>query len=121
MAAKRLRYVALALGAAWACWWVFFATAEAIASRRFGGEAILFFVEMFGTVAIAWKWPAIGGLLFLLAGAVSIALYAPMWIHRFNLGQVLILFAIMPAPPVAAGILLLLSRRHAHASHPAAA
>src|ERR1022692_3702175 len=55
MAAKRLRYVALALGAAWACWWVSFETAEAIGDRQFT-QAILFLVVMFGAVALAWKW-----------------------------------------------------------------
>jgi len=115
MAAKRMRYVALALGLAWACWWVFFETAEAIGDRQFG-QAILFFVVMFGVVAIAWKWPAIGGALFLLDGVAAIALFAPGWMRHFHAAQILILFAIMPAPPLAAGVLLLLSRgarRHA--------
>lgn len=115
MTAKRMRYVALASGLAWACWWVFFETAEAIGDRQFG-QAFLFFVVMFGVVAIAWKWPAIGGALFLLDGAAAIALFAPAWLHHFHALQVLILFAIMPAPPLAAGILLLLSRGHHHAA-----
>src|ERR1039458_867206 len=113
MAAKRLRYVALALGAAWACWWVFFETAEAIGDRQFT-QAILFLVVMFGALAIAWKWPAIGAALFLAEGIAAVALFAPAWIHRFRLGQFLLVFAMMPLPPLAAGILLLLSRRHAH-------
>jgi hypothetical protein len=124
MAAKRLRYVALALGAAWACWWVFFETAEAIGDRQFT-QAILFLVVMFGAVALAWKWPAIGAVLFLVEGTASIVMFAPMWTHRFHLGAFLVLFAMMPLPPLAAGILLLLfrPRRHAHddAGHPAAA
>jgi hypothetical protein len=110
MAAKRLRYVALALGAAWACWWVFFETAEAIGDRQFG-EAILFLMVMFGAVAIAWKWPAIGAALFLAEGIAAIVMFTPMWAHRFHLGMFLALFAMMPLPPLAAGILLLLSRR----------
>lgn len=111
MTARRLRRVALALGAAWASWWVFFATAESIASQQYGG-AIVVIVEMFGTLVIAWKWPRIGSVLFLLACAASIAMFTPMWIRRFNPVQVLILFAMMPLPPLAAGILLLLSTRH---------
>jgi hypothetical protein len=46
---------------------------------------------------------------------------APMWLHRFHAAQVLILFAIMPLPPLATGILLLLSRHRPHTSRPAAA
>jgi hypothetical protein len=113
MAAKRLRYVALALGAAWACWWVFFETAEAIGDRQFD-QAILFLVVMFGAVALAWKWPAIGAALFLAEGIAAIIMFAPMWTHRFRLPAFLVLFAMMPLPPLAAGILLLLSRRRAH-------
>lgn len=113
MAAKRLRYVALALGAAWACWWVFFETAEAFGDREFT-QAILFLVVMFGAVAVAWKWPLIGAALFLVEGTASIVMFAPMWAHRFHLGLFLVMFAMMPLPPLAAGILLLVSRRHAH-------
>jgi hypothetical protein len=124
MVHKRLRYVALALGAAWACWWVFFETAEALGDRQFA-QAILFLVVMFGAVALAWKWPVVGALLFLVEGIAAIVVFAPMWAHRFRLGEFLILFAMMPLPPLAAGILLLLSRprRQAqeHAGHPAAA
>ena len=117
MAAKRMRRVALALGLAWACWWVFFATAEAFASHQFGG-AIAFLVVMPGTVALAWKWPAIGGVLFLVEGTAAIGMYTPMWLRRFSPLQTVALFAMMPLPPLAAGILLLLARK---ARHPAAA
>jgi len=112
MAAKRLRYVALALGAAWACWWVSFETAEGIGQRQFG-QAILFLVIMFGAVALAWKWPAIGAALFLAEGIAAIVMFAPAWARHFHLGQFLLLFAMMPLPPLAAGALLLVSRRAA--------
>ena len=119
MAAKRLRNVGLALGAAWACWWVFFETAEAMGDRRFT-QAILFVVVMFGTLALAWRWPAIGGALYLAEGIVlSIAMLLAMFRH-FGLGRFLLLFAMMPLPPLAAGTLLLLSRRRAHEHAPAA-
>ena len=110
MAARRLRYVALALGGAWACWWVFFESAEAIGDGQFA-QAILFLVAMFGALAIAWKWPAVGAALFLVEGIASIVVFAPAWAHHFHLAQFLLLFAMMPLPPLAAGILLLLSRR----------
>ncbi len=117
MAAKRMRQVALALGLAWACWWVFFAIAEAFASHQFW-EALAFLVVMPGTVALAWKWPAIGGVLFLVEGMAAIGMYAPMWLRRFPPLQIAALFAMMPLPPLAAGILLLFSRKP---RHPAAA
>lgn len=109
MAGKRLRYIALALGAAWACWWVFFETAEAMGDRQFT-QAILFVVVMFGTLAAAWKWPVIGAALFLAEGLTAAVLFTPAWAHNFRPGQFLLLFTMMPLPPLAAGILLLLSR-----------
>jgi hypothetical protein len=55
-------------------------------------------------------------------------MFTPAWAKNFHLGQFLLLFAMMPLPPLAAGILLLLSRprsdAHEHrgdAGHPAAA
>ncbi len=119
MAAKRLRNVGLALGAAWACWWVFFETAEAMGDRHFT-QAILFLVVMFGTLAVAWKWPAAGAALFFVEGIVSIAMFTPAWAHRFRLAQFMLLFAMMPLPPLAAGILLLLSRWRGRQQAPAA-
>jgi len=113
MAGRRLRQAALAIGLAWACWWVFFATAEAFSDRQFVG-AILFFVAMFGAVALAWKWPVAGAALFLAEALASILMYAPMWWRRFHLGGTLLMFAWMPLPPFAAGILLLLSARLRH-------
>jgi hypothetical protein len=120
MASKRIRQVALALALAWACWWVFFETAEAVGDRQFG-QAAIFFVVMFGAVALAWKWPIAGAAVFFAEGLTAIVMFAPMWLHRFHAAQVLILFAIMPLPPLATGILLLLSRRRPHTSRPAAA
>jgi hypothetical protein len=114
MVNKRLRYVALALGAAWVCWWVCFEAAEAVGDRQVM-QAIIFMVVMFGAVAIAWKWPAIGAVLFLVEGIGAIVMFAPMWAYRFRLAEFLALFAMMPLPPLAAGILLLLSRRTARA------
>ncbi|HTT63762.1 MAG TPA: hypothetical protein VMG35_18045 [Bryobacteraceae bacterium] len=121
MAAKRLRSVALAIGAAWACWWVSFAVAEAFVAHRQFTAALGFLVLMFGAVVLAWKWPVAGAALFLAEGLASIVVYSPMWWHRFHLGGTLLMFAWMPLPPIAAGALLLLSRRYAHTGHPAAA
>ena len=118
MAAKHLRSVALAIGAAWACWWVFFELAESLADRRFG-QAAFFLIAMFAAVVLAWKWPAAGSVLFLVEGFASIAMFAPSWAHRFRFYEFLVMFAMMPLPPIAAGILLLLSRRHPNTREPA--
>jgi len=115
MAAKRMRYVALALGAAWACWWVFFETAEAMGDGPFT-QAILF-----GAVVLAWKWPALGAAAFFAEALAALALFTPAWARNFRLGSFLLLFAMMPLPPLAAGILLLLSRRQARSHEHVAA
>jgi len=113
MAAKRIRNVALGVGAAWAGWWVFFEMAEAIPSRQFT-EMIIFVLLMFGAVALGWKWPAIGGTAFLMEGAAAIIMFAPMWAHRFTIGPFLLLLAMMPLPPLVAGFMLLVAWRLLH-------
>jgi hypothetical protein len=47
-------------------------------------------------------------------------MFTPAWAHRFRLAQFLLLFAMMPLPPLAAGILLLLSRWRGRQQAPAA-
>lgn len=120
MTSKHLRYVGMSLGAAWACWWVFFELAEAFGDRQFV-QAILFVIAMFGALVIAWKWPLTGAILFLAEGAVSIAMFTPAWVHHFRLAQFLLLFAMMPLPPLAAGVLLLASRRSPPVAPPSSA
>ncbi len=110
-----MRRVAIGIGLAWALFWVFFETAEALGSHQFG-QAILFVVVMFGPVAVGWKWPTAGGAMLLAAGIAGIAMFTPMWARRFDLAQFLLLFAMMPLPPLAAGTLLLLSRKRAPAA-----
>ncbi|MBZ5591958.1 MAG: hypothetical protein LAP39_06960 [Acidobacteriia bacterium] len=107
-----MRRVALVLALVWAGWWVFFASADALMSHEFAG-AITLAVVTIGTLAVAWKWPAVGGVLLVLASITSIGMWAPMWIRRFDFWQILVLFAIMPLPPLVAGVLLLLST-HRH-------
>ena len=106
MRAQSLRYAGLTLGSLWACWWVLFETAEAMESGDFG-QAIFAVVVMLGAVAIAWRWTTIGGALLILEGLGAMWLFAPVWIWRSSLT----LFAIMPLPPLVAGVLLLVSRR----------
>jgi hypothetical protein len=120
MASKWMRYTALALALLWAGWWVFFETAEAVGSHDFM-QAIIFAVVMFGAVAIAWRWPAVGGALLVLVSAVAIAMFAPIWLHRFDLWPTVGLFATMPLPLLVAGVLLLLARHEHHpvGAHPA--
>jgi len=104
-----MRRAALTLVLLWAGWWVFFATADAVVSHRFAG-GIIFVAVVIGTVAAAWKWPAAGGVLLVLASVASICIWAAMWIRRFDFLHIVLMFAIMPLPPLVAGVLLLQSR-----------
>jgi len=112
----RMRGAALALALLWAAWWVFFAAGDAVVRHDFGG-AVIFAAVLTGTVAVAWKWPAVGGVLLVLESVASVARWAPMWIRRFDFWQVVLMFAIMPLPPLVAGVLLLLSG-HRHTPPP---
>jgi hypothetical protein len=89
---KWMRHCALALGLLWACWWVFFETAEAMGSGVFG-QAIMFAVLMLGVMVIAWRWSVIGGALLIVEGIAAIAFFTPMWLHRFGIWQIVALFA----------------------------
>ncbi|HTQ56751.1 MAG TPA: hypothetical protein VMI94_19930 [Bryobacteraceae bacterium] len=110
MASKRLRQIALAVALAWACWWVFFATAEAFSDGQFTG-AVLFFVAMFGAVTLAWKFPVAGAVLLFAESAAALIMYTPMWWRRYHLAGTALMFAWMPLPPLASGVLLLIARR----------
>jgi hypothetical protein len=116
VSSKWLRYAGLLVSLVWACGWVLFEMVEAMESRDFG-QAIFTVMVMLGAVAIAWRWTVIGGVLLILEGLGAMWLFAPVWIWRFSL----MLVAMMPMPPMVAGVLLLLSkgghvsRRTAHA------
>jgi hypothetical protein len=110
-----MRHIAMAVAALWAGWWVIFDAADAIQRREFG-YAILFAVAVSVPVAIARKWPVAGGTLLVLASVASALWYVQMWVRSFDFWQIVLLFAIMPLPPLAAGVLLLLSA-HPHVSH----
>ena len=112
----QLRHVALGIAMLWAGWWVFFDVADAIQRQEFG-YAVPFAMAVSAPVVIARKWPAAGGALLIVASVVSVFMYVQMWMQRFDLWQIVVLFAIMPLPPFVSGILFLLSG-HAHAPHP---
>lgn len=107
----KMKRLALLLAGLWAAWWIFFEGTEAAGSRSYG-QATVFLVLMGGGVALAWKRPLAGGALLFLEGVASVALFAPMWLRRFELLQVLLLFTIMCAPPLVSGAMLVWTARH---------
>jgi len=110
MTTKRMQHIALAVALVWAGWWVFFAMADAIVTHEFWG-AIVLTVVVSAAVVVAWKWPTVGGSLLVLMSVAAIGLWAPMWFRRFDFWMIVSMFAAMPLPPFAAGVLLLFSRR----------
>jgi hypothetical protein len=105
----RLRVAALILASLWAGLWTLFEGAEAAGSRQFGQAALLLMV-MVGAVAIAWRWPLAGGILLILEALAAVVLFAPMWLRRMDGGECVLLFSTMCAPPLIAGLMLILSR-----------
>ncbi|HWR50478.1 MAG TPA: hypothetical protein VN428_05200 [Bryobacteraceae bacterium] len=103
----RSNRIALVLAGLWAAMWIFFEGAESLGSGHFG-QALLFLLLMGGGVALAWKWPVIGGGLLLLEGLAALAMFTPMWIRRFDALQAILLFSLMCAPPLVAGAMLLI-------------
>ena len=110
MSARAIRYTARLVALLWACWWVFFETAEAAGSGPYG-QAIFFAVAMLGAVVVAWRWELIGGILLVAEGIGAILLFSGMWMRNFQLAGFALLFGIMCAPPIVAGTLIVISGR----------
>ena len=104
-----MRVAALITASLWAGVWTLFEGAEAAGSGQFG-QAALFLLLMFGAVGIAWKWPLVGGIVLILEALAAMALFAPMWLRQMHGAECVLLFATMCAPPLIAGLLLVLSR-----------
>jgi hypothetical protein len=77
-------------------------------------QAYLLFLVMFGIVALAWRWPKVGAVVLLAIG-VSLIFHPFIFVdyitpHGPRLADELMMFAMLPLPPLASGALLLFSR-----------
>lgn len=97
----------------WAGWWTFFAVAV-VTSEGGNPVNILRFgwfltILPLGMALIALRWDKPGGILLVIAGVAAAVLY-PL-LATASLGTIVFMFLAMAAPPLAAGIMLLLGSR----------
>lgn len=102
----------------WAGWWTFFAVAVVISEGgnpwnvlRFGWWLTLI---PLGIALIALRWEKVGGILLVIAGVAAAVLYPVL--ATASIGTIVFMFLAMAAPPLAAGILLLVGSRKARES-----
>lgn len=115
------RWLAIAgkvLALLWAGWWTFFAVAVVLSEGgnpvnilRFGWWLTLI---PLGVALIALRWETLGGILLVIAGVAAAVLY-PL-LNTASIGTIIFMFLAMAAPPLAAGILLLVGSRKARES-----
>lgn len=110
-----MRHISRALALLWAGWWTFFGLASGLVE---GLSPIGVFIHtavpglvFLASVAVAWRWEAIGAVLLLAEGLLVLIGY-PLMVHgRFPLSTITLVLLTMAVPPLAAGSLFFASWR----------
>ncbi len=109
---KRMRSIARALALIWACWWIFFALANAV-GERFSQQAVLiiaFFPLIFlGSAVIPRRWERTGGAVLLLEGLIILFGYPWIAFNRLPLSAIIVVVLTLALPPLVAGFLFLVA------------
>ena len=100
-------WAARAIAVAWAGWWTFFTVAEAIhepleALVTHGWMVLL----MWGAIALAWKYPAAGGVVLIAEGLFVVSCFLVGWLPSRS-GYVGFVILTLAVPPILAGLMLL--------------
>lgn len=107
---KRMRSIARSLGLIWACWWIFFALANAV-GERFSQQAVLilaFFPLIFlGSAMLPRLWERVGGAVLLLEGLIILFVYPWITYNQLPLSAILVVVLTLALPPLVAGFLFL--------------
>ncbi len=110
---KRISRVARVLALVWACWWTFFMLASG-AGGGFKGvltnapnalPGLVFLIS----VAIAWKWEAVGGIVLMVESLLILIVY-PLFVRgELPLSGIIFVMLTLGLLPLVAGILFLVS------------
>jgi hypothetical protein len=107
--------IALVLALLWALWWTFFGFASGVGE---GLSLVGVFVHaalpggvMLISVAVAWLWRLVGGVLLVVEGIIVLVGYPIMVSNRFGLRTIVFVLLTMALPPLLAGILLLIDSK----------
>ena len=109
-----MRTIARTLALIWACWWVFFALANAV-GERFSQQAVLiiaFFPLIFlGSAIIPRLWERTGGAVLLLEGLIILFGYPWIAYNRLPLSAIIVVVLTLALPPLVAGFMFLVAGR----------
>jgi len=98
------------MSAAWAGFWLWFGVASAIHEQLLWQGIALYALRpgliFVAIMTIAWLWPRLGGVLFILTGFALAAWYAIYYGHMPT-GTKIFVLSTMALPPFACGLILL--------------
>ncbi len=105
-----MRIGALIIGLVWAGFWTWFGLASGVSE---GLDVIGVIIHtsipgllFLGTIAVAWKWGLVGGVLLILEGLIVAVGYPLMVSGKFSFSTVFFVLLTMALPPLILGVLL---------------
>jgi hypothetical protein len=110
----RIKYPAIVLALIWAGWWTFFCIASAISE---GSDSLAGWIHtapgfiFLLTAVIAWRWEMVGGILLIVEAVGGMAFFGIWPFGSDSMMASLFLLLTLALPPLAAGIMLLVSKR----------
>jgi hypothetical protein len=108
----KARDIARILLLLWAGWWVYFALASGLADRTATLAQALLQTALvglifFGSIALAWRWEAMGGGLLVLEGLGVVIAFAVGFFRPANVSTLAFVLLTLALPPFVAGLLFL--------------
>lgn len=105
-----MRIGALIVALGWAVFWTWFGLASGI-SEGLNVIGVIIHTSVpglvfLGTVALAWKWGLVGGIMLILEGIIIAIGYPLMVGGRFPFETILFILLTMALPPFVSGVLL---------------
>lgn len=114
---RRVHAAALILGVLVTLFWLWFGVASAAAEQlgwsNWIGHLLVPGGILVATLLTAWRWPGLGGTLFLLEGLAVATGYPILVSGRAPVSTVVMMLLTLAAPLVATGVMLLGSSRRA--------
>jgi hypothetical protein len=112
-----LLYIARTIAFLWAAFWLFVGITSGIGEGlKLAGLImhVIFPGVLFLSLALfAWRWPVHGAIVLILCGIAVLILYPVQMGRGFPLSTVLFVLSTMGAPPLIAGLLMLIhARKH---------
>ena len=101
-----MRVTAIVLALVWATSWTVFGILASAGSGYFVPVAV-FAVLMFGSVALAWKLPILGGALLIIEAIGAWIAFGPSWLRWSPASSTIMLCGTIIAPPLLSGLLFL--------------